>query len=1187
MRENSMNSFRGWFLTLIQIGTLLLLAATVFAQETTAGLQGTVKDPSGAVVANATVTVTGDKLVGDKSAKTDGTGYYRFANLPPGKYNITVTAEGFSTSKKQGLDLLVGHVPSIDINLQVGRTETVVEVSGQASVIDVTTNQTMTNVTEDVISKVPHGNSYQSMIQFSPMARNEPLAGMTVDGSVNGGTGGALPGSSGNGLRYGYSVGGAADSENGYLVEGQDTENISGGYSKANVPFEFIQEVQIKTSGIEAEHGGALGGVVNVIMKKGSNGYHGQFFTSYETNGADGSPIPFLRFDPNSSAVPDGSGGCGGGGCGGFDAASQEYQAKKDHLRDLQPGVTVGGPILKDRLWFFVGFAPEINSRARTVDFGPASLSDNAILGKQYFTRDTQTYYGTARLDASLTQKIRVFGSWLYQYARQTGTNMPKADSVFGQANDDINTPLTAFAHGLGWSAPNATYNVGADITLTPKIVSTTRFGYFFENYHDFGWQTTTPDIVWGSGVGAVDNSGNPLPAALVQPAGTSTAPYNSSYTLFNSDKHYQFNQDVAFFKGGWGGTHNIKIGYQFNRLNNVISQNGNVPFAVLKVGDTHSWFPFTSTGISGCNTLGGEYGSGNCAGLYGYMYVQDFSTILPTPAIDNNHALFAQDSWTVGHGLTFNLGVRVEKEYLPAPGQYKNQIKTIDFSWTDKVAPRLGVAWDPTRTGKAKIFASYGAVNDVMKLLVAQTSFGAQSYEQCAYALGPDGTPAGFSASDFDLIFKNNRACPNGTPDTGANFASGSLPTALQDPSGVSLIENANFRPWEPIAPGVKPYRQHEYVAGVDYQLSKDWAFEARYDRRRLDHVLEDSSLFDPFWGETYTIVNPGEGVNSTIDGYASFLTSLGEKFGVPGWAFNGQLDQDFGLSFGTCASCPHMPKAVRNYDGVELRLTKSTSHGWAGMFSYTWSSLWGNYTGLTNTDQQDGGVPGRNSPDTSRAFDEPFYYFGANGKSNNGPLPTDRPNTFKGYVYYTLPYKGMHTTFGLFQTAYQGSPAYSYIDVGSMYAGQVSYAVAIDGRDKWRPVTQDPTTGALTLGNPYTRRGPWFTQSDLNVEQTFKAGEHQTIGFQVNIFNLLNQRAVTSYYGGINSTDLTTPLYPGIGLSDASSYATLMGGYDVQQWINGNNGAVPPVTMSSWYGKPFTYQLPRGIRFMLNYTF
>src|SRR3954451_17060480 len=110
MRENSMNSFRGWFLTLIQIGTLLLLAATVFAQETTAGLQGTVKDSSGALVANATVVVTSNALLGNKTAKTDGNGYYRFSNLPPGIYGLTVHAEGFSTTKKEGLALEVGHL---------------------------------------------------------------------------------------------------------------------------------------------------------------------------------------------------------------------------------------------------------------------------------------------------------------------------------------------------------------------------------------------------------------------------------------------------------------------------------------------------------------------------------------------------------------------------------------------------------------------------------------------------------------------------------------------------------------------------------------------------------------------------------------------------------------------------------------------------------------------------------------------------------------------------------------------------------------------------------------------------------------------------------------------------------------------------------------------------------------------
>jgi len=1184
-----------WLVISLALTLCAFFSISAVAQETTGGMQGVVKDPSGAVVPNAKVVVTGASLVGSKELKTDSSGYYRFANLPPGTYTIIVSANGFNTFKRGGLILEVGHLPTSDIVLEVGSAATTVEVSAAAPVIDVTTTQNLTNITDDIIQNVPHGNSYQSMIQFAPMARNEPLAGLA------GGTGGSMPGSSGNGLAYGYSIGGAADSENGYLIEGQDTENISGGYSGANVPFEFIQEVQIKTSGIEAEHGGALGGVVNVIMRKGSNAYHGQFFTTYETAAANGSPVPFLRYDPNSQGAPDGTPGggtsCAGGPCGGFDAAAQEYQRKKDHYRFLQPGATVGGPVVKDRLWFFLGFAPYVQAQARTVDFTPSSKPANSILGPQYFTRDTQSYYTTARLDGSLTQKIRLYGSWLNQYARQTGSNLPQADSAFpGVANEDINTPIVAYSHGIGWSAPNATYNVGGDITLTPKIVSTTRFGYFFQNYHDFGWQTSTPNDVWratGCAVFAADGTcttpvtdrkGNPVPPSLAQPRGTSTQPYDSTYTLYNANKHYQFNQDVAFFKGGWWGTHNFKIGYQFNRLTNVINQNGNVP--LLRIYPGHqSWFPFTSTGVSNCAKLVAEWG--HCSGQYGYAYVLDFSTILPALASDNNHALFVQDAWTVGRGLTFNLGLRVEKEYLPAPGGYKNLIKTIDFNWTDKVAPRIGVAWDPKRNGKMKIFGSYGVVNDVMKLLLAQTSYGAQSFEECAYALGPNAPGGGFNVSDFNgLTFKSSRACPNGTPDTGANWVGG-VPKALQDPSGVSLIENINLRPWEPSAPGIKPYRQHEFVGGVDYQLAKDWALEARYDRRRLDHILEDASLNDPFWGETYTIVNPGEGVNKTIDGYASYLTSLGEKFGVPGWAFNGPLTQQFAGTFGTCPTCPANPKAVRNYDGLEIRLTKSMGHGWAGMFSYTWSSLWGNYAGLTNTDQTDGGSPGRNSPDTSRAFDEPFYYFGANGKSNNGPLPTDRPNTFKGYVYYQLPWKGGTTTFGLFQTAYQGSPQFSFMDIGANFGSQVSEAVALYGRDKWVNMTQDPTTGAITLGNPYTRRAPWFTQSDINIAHSIKTGEHQALGFTVNVFNALGQRAVTSYYGGMNSEFFSTALSPGNTLADATSYKTFESGYNVQTWINGNNGAVGPITKSTWYGQPFTYQLPRTMRFGVTYSF
>src|SRR5208282_685040 len=230
-----------------------------------------------------------------------------------------------------------------------------------------------------------------------------------------------------------------------------------------------------------------------------------------------------------------------------------------------------------------------------------------------------------------------------------------------------------------------------------------------------------------------------------------------------------------------------------------------------------NGYTPFTTTGLNNCAPLIAEWG--NCAGQYGYATIVDFATVLTQPAIDNNHALFAQDAWTIGHGLTLNLGIRVEKESLPVPqGVIPAGLKSpssINFSWGDKVEPRLGAAWG-SRDGKMKIFGSYGVTNDVMKLLLAQTSFGAQAYETCVYPLGPDGTSTGFSTSDITTTFVNSRACPNGVTTTPANFAGGQpaslTDSALQALNGNSLIENYNLRPWEPVAPGVKPYRQHEF---------------------------------------------------------------------------------------------------------------------------------------------------------------------------------------------------------------------------------------------------------------------------------------------------------------------------------------------------------------------------------------
>src|SRR5689334_21398896 len=118
--------------SIVLLGFIVFLAISAgLAQETTGGLQGTVKDPTGAVVAKAEVELTGSSLVGSKKLDTDESGYYRFANLPPGIYSMRVTAPGFTLLKRDGINIAVGRIPTLDLQLQVGSTGTVVEVTGE------------------------------------------------------------------------------------------------------------------------------------------------------------------------------------------------------------------------------------------------------------------------------------------------------------------------------------------------------------------------------------------------------------------------------------------------------------------------------------------------------------------------------------------------------------------------------------------------------------------------------------------------------------------------------------------------------------------------------------------------------------------------------------------------------------------------------------------------------------------------------------------------------------------------------------------------------------------------------------------------------------------------------------------------------------------------------------------------
>ncbi len=1130
-----MTKSRGYALAMWLLVVILMVSSAV-AQETTAGLQGTVKDQTGAVISKAVVEVSGPSLIGSKKAETDASGYYRFANLPPGEYTITVTAQGFRILKQSGLVLEVGKLPTMDLKLEVGTSSQVVEVSSAAPLVDVTQSKVQTNVTEDVLNYVPKGRSFQSVIQFAPGARSEPLQG------------------------GGYQIDGASNSENAYLIEGQETAAIQTGASNTNMPMEFIQEVQVKSSGFEAEYGGALGGVVNVVQKRGGNAWHGSVFMSFRSDALNAAPGRTLRYDPNSKKNTGTR----------TDSIVQYYQPKKDHARILDPGFEVGGYVVKDRLWVFLGTAPDIDQESRTVNF--------VGTGNQTFSYNSNTYYSQARVDYLATQKIRLYGSWMYNYQKVQGNSWPTADSVFSnQFNGSSQTSPNNYGYQIGFVAPNVLYNTGADITITPNLIATSRFGYQFYDYQDRGlpvgvrYRYVNSNYSYGpiSAVGATSltgfggPAGTPLPSAFALSANYSNIGANLAY-LFNKFSRTSFAQDLAYFKKGFLGTHNFKFGYAFNRLWNDDTYGYNTSQAYVAYGTPYT--PLTSNygvcqAITASNAANGwgnrapgtlgpndpgstggvtpaQAGTGSaCTGLWGTLNIREYGEF--GSASSFNHALYFQDAWTLGHGVTLNLGVRMDKENVPS---FTKSFPGISFGFGEKTAPRLGGSWDILGNGKLKLYGSYGWFFDIMKYELPKGSFGGNYWHDCVYAL---------DTYDWTTIVPvrgaNGHFC---NPTGGANFAGGSTP------SGLRFIENQDYRTYsnDPNAPGslgptgyidpnLKPMKQHEYTAGLDWAITPTLALETRYSRKRLDRTIEDAGHFTPA-GEQYYIVNPGYGVDV----------------------------QPIGSS--ECTDCPVQPKATRNYDGLEFRLTRRGAGRWFGSVSYTYSRFYGNYSGLTSTDVSDSGTvnPGRNSPNVDRAFDEPYMQFDSHGKYINGPLATDRPHTFKAYGYYRLKWWNQETLIGGFQQWYSGTPL-------STYANIQGAPVFLENRGGWADVTRGPN-GTWVLNGVSNRRTDPFAQTDFSIVQEMKVNktnEAMRVGLELNVTNLFNQRAGTIYSQELGASSAIIP----VG-GAATLYHDLTHPYNYISTANANG-----LILNGQYGMPITFQAGRAVRLKIRFTF
>ena len=437
--------------------------------------------------------------------------------------------------------------------------------------------------------------------------------------------------------------------------------------------------------------------------------------------------------------------------------------------------------------------------------------------------------------------------------------------------------------------------------------------------------------------------------------------------------------------------------------------------------------------------------------GPYGYYEVNDFQTFGSTGA--RIQSLYAQDRWRVTDRLTLNLGVRIENETVPS---FREDIRetAIQFGWKDRLAPRIGGSYDLFGNGRVRLFASWGRYFDWTKFDLARTVFGGEIWKTYYRSLD--------SPDVFSLSLNNMPGRDLWNPGV----------TEYRDRR--SAVAGLNS-----VDPNLKPTSQDQWSAGVDYQWKPDTLIGVRYLHQKLRRAVEDLAVLTR-GNAAYVYANPGEGVATN----APFTTGL------------------------TTLPLPY-PKPMRNYDAVELRLQHRFSGNWFGTFSYTWSRLFGNYSGLGSSDeiltpttglswataQQASGSIAHPARYASLAWDLDEVLFDSKGHLDvTGPLSTDRPHVFKwngGYRFNTG--KLGATDLGAFFILASGTPLSTRVNTTQ------SVAVLVNGRGD--------------MG-----RTPMLSTTNVQVAQTVNIAEGQRVRVELNVLNLFNQKTSRHRFDNLN---------------------------------------------------------------------
>src|ERR1044071_7514300 len=1013
---------------------LFTMSGAMAQSSTTGSIEGTVTDPSGGVVPNATVTISGSNLISPQTATTDDEGHCRVLNLPPGRYTVVVGAiSGFGETTKENVEVNLSKTTSADVQVAIAdqsASVTLTDTSGAS--VDVSQNTTGTNVSSEQFSNFPTQRTVQSLYSIAPTVSRSGLR----DAS---------------GRDRDPSVAGSSGPENNYILDGVNTTDPAFGGSGANLPFEFVQEVEIKTGAYGPEYGRSTGGIFNVITKSGGNEFHGDVFGYGTTKGL----VREVKNFPFTGSAANG-------------------------FSEVDLGGDIGGPIVKDKLWFFGAFNPQKRKNYYltqtfhqdvdndvTIPFYAGKITW-AINPKNTFT--ASTFGDFTKIDGFLATlaltNVNGFGNDItaFEGKQETGGH----NYAFRLNSTITNTFIAEFSGGLHFQRAN---------TIPRAVDASSIVDNFAVLKNGSVLTPVSTGVNFGAGTGFVDfvdGRGGSLQRNF------SRGPGFGLFT-FQDRNRYEFN---AHMQNIVNGNHTVKWGFEWSsnrydidtRSSGPSITYGFTPGAVNADGTplrntngdsnstngsriTNNWLVCTVRGtVITCPSDPGVARAqaipaatlaalgltvnpvataittaeafGNPFILRNTTRVRDFQLVGNT--YTNVESFYAGDDWKFAKNFQLSFGLRWDYQQ-----SYGNDNSTyLKFNnFDDNAAPRFGFIWDFTGKGRGKIFANYAQFIETPIPLDVNVR-------------------AGGGDVQTDKNFNVNRL----------NAPVGSLIVPGVSTGATNLGSDAT-----PADLGLKPQSIREYTAGVEYEIGHDVVLGTRGVYRAMVNVIEDGSFDD---GDTYFIFNPGRlGPGTT------------EEAACAGDPATGRAPQGLG-------------RAQRFYRAVEFTATTRFTNDFQFIASYVFSSLIGNYEGLFRNDN------GQSDRNIISLFDLQSLLTNTYGR-----LPNDRPHQFKFNGSYRTPFKLLVS--GNFY-AQSGVP-FNQLIPHPIYGNNERFAVP-------RGTAIVPTVSATDPGFPNTvesigsHRSPTTYNLDLNAYYPIQFGENRQLRFQVDWFNVFNsQRAVT----------------------------------------------------------------------------